>query len=328
MLKISSIFLLGGAIALPISAAADVQIISEQAKVSLFVEADGETDSIGHNVAAGETPPFFESLSLSNSETTVQAGASASLSEYAVSTSSGLSLSAAGAASVSTEVSQSRATASGFSGLTLRFDIDHPANYSAAGSLVKANLSELGVDESLVYAQLARINPQSGQFEGIWTTVASSGTLPFNHSGVLAGNSQYVLTVSAQGWVQSVWPDTLTANNSGSFDIDLNLLEVDPGDTDYDGDVDLNDLSSLASNYGNTGMPGWSHGNFDFDNDVDLNDLSLLASYYGTGQAQAIADFANLTAVPEPSFALALPLACLFVRRPNRKADYSPMTIR
>lgn len=64
------------------------------------------------------------------------------------------------------------------------------------------------------------------------------------------------------------------------------ILNTHFGDADLDGDVDLNDLSTLAANYGMSPR-GWAQGNFDTDTDVDLNDLSSLAANYGLGQATA-----------------------------------------
>jgi len=76
------------------------------------------------------------------------------------------------------------------------------------------------------------------------------------------------------------------------------------GNTDFDNDIDLNDLSNLASNYGLATGANWTMGDFDHDGDVDLNDLSSLAANYGSGQAQAFADFQSITGVPEPTSAL------------------------
>jgi probable HAF family extracellular repeat protein len=76
-----------------------------------------------------------------------------------------------------------------------------------------------------------------------------------------------------------------------------------PGDTDYDGDVDLADLGTLATSYGATVAATWDMGNFDGDGDVDLADLGTLATNYGSGRAAAYAEFSALTGVevPEPS---------------------------
>jgi hypothetical protein len=101
----------------------------------------------------------------------------------------------------------------------------------------------------------------------------------------------------------ATWHYDLNVDGVASqLDVDAlvqSIFGTEYGDTDLDGDVDLNDLSSLAGNYGQIGQ-GWSHGDFDGDGDVDLNDLGVLAANYGAGQAQAFADFQNLAAVPEP----------------------------
>jgi hypothetical protein len=318
MQRILPVLLMGTTFGLSARAVAEVQIISEQASVSLFVDADGETDFIGRSTTSNDQPPFAESLSLSNESNTVQSNSSGSLSNYSVSTSSGFSLNAAGAMSVSTDIEQSSATASGFSGFTIRFDIDRPAKYTAIGSLVKENVSMLGIDDTVVYAELSRVDAQSGLSQLLWHNEPLSGAQPFNLNGVLDGNSQYILTATALGYVSSVWPDTPAVDNSGSFDIDFDFTEASVGDSDLDGDVDLNDLSSLALNYGTTGSVTWAQGNFDFDNDVDLNDLSALAANYGLGEAQALADFSSLAAMPEPAASMILPILFLATRRRQR----------
>jgi hypothetical protein len=93
----------------------------------------------------------------------------------------------------------------------------------------------------------------------------------------------------------------LTGVNNGTLDVDFlrfTRLNMFAGDTDFDGDVDLSDLSNLASSYGAPDGAEWALGDFDWDGDVDLNDLSSLASNYGLGEAQAFADFQLLTSVP------------------------------
>jgi hypothetical protein len=88
-----------------------------------------------------------------------------------------------------------------------------------------------------------------------------------------------------------------------------------PGDTDGDGDVDLSDLSNLASSYGLQTNAQWGQGNFDIDTDVDLNDLATLAANYGLGETQAFADFQAISSVPEPATGLALCFAAVFLSR-------------
>jgi hypothetical protein len=109
-------------------------------------------------------------------------------------------------------------------------------------------------------------------------------------------------------------------NNDGSVNnADVNfevtqILDTKFGDTDTDGDVDLNDLGNLASGFGIAGEKRWSKGNFDCDQDVDLNDLGTLATNFGAGRAAAMAAFEAL--VPEPAAGvLILALAPAATRR-------------
>jgi hypothetical protein len=78
-----------------------------------------------------------------------------------------------------------------------------------------------------------------------------------------------------------------------------NILDTKFGDTDTDGDVDLNDLGNLASGFNVAGEKRWSRGNFDCDQDVDLNDLGTLATNFGAGRGAALAAFEAM--VPEPA---------------------------
>ncbi|QDU71554.1 hypothetical protein [Mucisphaera calidilacus] len=76
-----------------------------------------------------------------------------------------------------------------------------------------------------------------------------------------------------------------------------------PGDADLDGDVDLVDLSILASNFEGGGT--WTDANFNGDDVVDLLDLSLLATNFGT----------DLGMLPEPSGAVVLGLGAAGLMR-------------
>jgi len=63
-----------------------------------------------------------------------------------------------------------------------------------------------------------------------------------------------------------------------------------PGDTDGDGDVDLDDLFAVRNNFGTASGATLSDGDTDGDGDVDLDDLFAVRNNFGTG----------LSAVPEP----------------------------
>lgn len=54
------------------------------------------------------------------------------------------------------------------------------------------------------------------------------------------------------------------------------------GDLDHDGDVDLQDIAYLLSNFSLTKGATWEQGDLDADGDVDLQDLAYLLSNYST----------------------------------------------
>ncbi|WP_145446690.1 dockerin type I domain-containing protein [Mucisphaera calidilacus] len=100
-------------------------------------------------------------------------------------------------------------------------------------------------------------------------------------------------------------------NDDGAItmdDVDLWIVEAlgsTAGDANFDGSVDLLDLSLLASNFDTPSGASWGDGDFNFDGAVNLLDLSALASNFETSPA------------PEPTTALLslLGLAAIARRR-------------
>ena len=93
-------------------------------------------------------------------------------------------------------------------------------------------------------------------------------------------------------------------NSSGYTDAFL-LTPLQPGDANGDGRVDINDLTIVLANFGQTGMT-WSQGDFTGDGTVDVNDLTIVLSNFGYG-----VNAAAPSAVPEPSALALLALALL-----------------
>ena len=68
-----------------------------------------------------------------------------------------------------------------------------------------------------------------------------------------------------------------------------------PGDANADGRVDINDLTIVLANYGQTNV-GWIQGDFNGDGTVNINDLTIVLTNYGYTSASSAPN-----PVPEPA---------------------------
>jgi hypothetical protein len=84
-------------------------------------------------------------------------------------------------------------------------------------------------------------------------------------------------------------------NPSGTQDEAFLLTPALPGDANLDGQVDINDLTIVLSNFGRSGGMTWYTGDFNGDGKVDINDLTIVLSNFGQSSATAI------KALPEPA---------------------------
>ena len=99
---------------------------------------------------------------------------------------------------------------------------------------------------------------------------------------------------------------SFTATSFGSFAVCG--LAVIPGDANRDGQMDINDLTIVLTNFGKTGCT-WLQGCMDGDpaGTVDVNDLTIVLANFGTTYGAS----PGMTAVPEPSCMLLVGAAVL-----------------
>ena len=84
------------------------------------------------------------------------------------------------------------------------------------------------------------------------------------------GDSDQHFRADRRQWHRSYRPDAFL------------LTPLEPGDANGDGRVDINDLTIVLANFGQTGM-AWSQGDFTGDGTVDMNNLTIVLANYGYG---------------------------------------------
>jgi hypothetical protein len=52
-------------------------------------------------------------------------------------------------------------------------------------------------------------------------------------------------------------------------------------DITHNGEVDVDDISSLVNVYGSTGPPGWIRDDIDQDGEIEVDDIARLVNKYG-----------------------------------------------
>ena len=169
----------------------------------------------------------------------------------------------------------------------------------------------------------------SGQIVGdsYSPTVPPNGPPPYPHAFLYSNGTMKDLNnlTSAPGFtlnnataVNAAGQIVGTAQVDGvspTTDIAFLLTPLEPGDANGDGQVDVNDLTIVLTNFGQIGA-AWSQGDFNGNGTVDVNDLTIVLSNYGYGVSAG----AGPHPVPEPSslailLAAAAALAPLALRR-------------
>ncbi len=94
-------------------------------------------------------------------------------------------------------------------------------------------------------------------------------------------------------WFGGFWNDTPGWLGGSLFLVEYSPL---PGDTDSDGDIDLDDFGTLAAHFGETDAT-FQSGDFDLNSRVDLADLALLKAMFHRTAAVPEPDSLNLLAI-------------------------------
>lgn len=150
---------------------------------------------------------------------------------------------------------------------TLSFKFDLPVNVA---------VEDLSLENSSAGETLVSLAGVLFQYDALtqtatWRFGAVPGIGPGFYTAVLDSNAVTSLAgIPLDG----------DGNGTGGDDFATRQLVAHPGDTNLDGDVDIQDFNMLAVHYDPLGVQakvGWSSGNFDGDDDVDIRDFSLLA---------------------------------------------------
>jgi hypothetical protein len=140
------------------------------------------------------------------------------------------------------------------------------------------------VGESNHLAIIATGNGSAWTTTDLNTVVPNLGTWTLQSASAISQNGDYIVGYG-------------TTSSGGPTHAFL-LTAVLPGDANYDGKVDINDLTIVLAHYGQTGTT-WGQGEFTGDGTVDINDLTIVLAHYGQGLGSSAAG--NVSAVPEPS---------------------------
>ena len=156
-----------------------------------------------------------------------------------------------------------------------------PTLGNATYQSLAVNVNPNGNPSSTTFAiQCTATNPSDAAWQGMYVDATGQPTA----SAVWRTDSQWG-TTTVQGLQDCTeYTFAVKARNQDSLETALGagatLSTELLADLDYDGDVDISDLSQLLGNY-HSGTT-YAQGDLDGDGDVDLADLSTLLAAYGS----------------------------------------------
>jgi hypothetical protein len=174
----------------------------------------------------------------------------------------------------------------------------------ASNGDIVGDISFKSSTSAFIYDQSIFLNSSSltgGQTTDLTTMLdpASAAAWTWTGSGAISpAQADGIAVVNGEDWIVGY-----TTFNADGQDHAFLLRQEFPGDANFDGRVDINDLTIVLANYGRTGKT-WSQGRMDGDptGAVDINDLTIVLANYGNTVG---ASASGPAPVPEPD-ALAL----------------------